>query len=306
MRLDIRHWEMLKAIAEAGTLRQAADTLGITQSALSHRLAEAERRLGGALFEREGRRLRLTPAGRAMTQTAIQVLPALQRAESDFQQITKKEAAVVRLGVAAYNCYHWLPQFMRMAAREESAIQLELVAAATQNPIRSLNEAAVDVVIAPGHLATPGITATPLFDDQLVLVVPVNHSLSNKSHVNAEDLADEVYLTYSRTTQPGFEYERFIRPSGVIPLQVNVVEMTDAIVELIASGFGVSILSKWAVESALESGRIATVQVGETGLDLGWSALMRESEKESSPTRILSDLLASWYGTETLSAPRTT
>ena len=84
MRLDIKHWQMLKAIDEVGTLRQAAYVLGISQSALSHRLAEAERRLGGLLFVREGRRLRQTSAGRAMTQTASQIIPALQRAEQDF------------------------------------------------------------------------------------------------------------------------------------------------------------------------------------------------------------------------------
>ena len=67
MRLDIRHWEMLKAIADLGTLKNAASALGITQSALSHRLAEAERRLGSPLFDREGRQLRLAKAGIAMT-----------------------------------------------------------------------------------------------------------------------------------------------------------------------------------------------------------------------------------------------
>ena len=79
MRLDIRHWEMLKAIADLGTLRNAASALGITQSALSHRLAEAERRLGSPLFDREGRQLRLAKAGIAMTQTVSttpQVSPA--------------------------------------------------------------------------------------------------------------------------------------------------------------------------------------------------------------------------------------
>ena len=57
---------MLTAIAEAQTMRAAAKRLGVTQSALSHRLAEAERRLGGALFEREGRRLRLAAPGLAI------------------------------------------------------------------------------------------------------------------------------------------------------------------------------------------------------------------------------------------------
>ena len=123
MKLDIKHWAMLQAIEEAGTLRQAADVLGITQSALSHRLSEAERRLGGALFAREGRRLRATPAGQAMTQASMQALPALQRAETDFEQISQHATSIVRLGIAAYSCFHWLPEFMQFATLKAPSIQ---------------------------------------------------------------------------------------------------------------------------------------------------------------------------------------
>ncbi|MEH6471097.1 MAG: LysR substrate-binding domain-containing protein [Halopseudomonas sp.] len=295
MRLDIKHWQMLKAIDEAGTLRKAAYVLGITQSALSHRLAEAERRLGGLLFEREGRRLRQTSAGRAMTQTANQIIPALQRAEFDFQQMANNETTVVRFGVAAYSCYHWLPSFLKVMSKNEPGIQLELVASATQNPLLNLQEGTVDVVLAPGHLAIPGIDSIPVFKDELVLVTHSNHALATKQFIEATDLEGEDYLTYSKSAQPGFEYERFIRPSGVVPHLVTVVEVTDAIVELIAAGFGVSILSRWAVQSAIKNESISAVSLGESKLDLGWSALVRESEPTSAAPRVVSRRLAEWF-----------
>lgn len=295
MRLDIRHWEMLKAINETGTLRQAAYVLGITQSALSHRLAEAERRLGGLLFVREGRKLRQTSAGRAMTQTANQVIPALQRAEFDFQQMTDSDITVVRFGVAAYSCYHWLPSFLKAMSAKEPGIQLELVASATQNPLKNIQEGTVDVVLAPGHVAIPGIDSIPVFQDELVLVTPSKHTLSAKTFIEAADLEGEEYLTYSKSAQPGFEYERFIRPSGTVPHLVTVVEVTDAIVELIAAGFGVSILSRWAIQSAIKNKSVSAVKVGKESLDLEWSALVRESESPTSAARVLSRRLAEWF-----------
>lgn len=286
---------MLKAINETGTLRQAAYVLGITQSALSHRLAEAERRLGGLLFEREGRKLRQTSAGRAMTQTANQIIPALQRAEFDFQQMSDNEITVVRFGVAAYSCYHWLPSFLATMAKQEPSIQLELVASATQYPLQNLQEGTVDVVLAPGHLVIPGIDSVPVFEDELVLVTHCEHGLATKPFIEATDLASEQYLTYSKSAQPGFEYERFIRPSGIVPHLVTVVEVTDAIVELIAAGFGVSILSRWAVQSAINNKNVSVVQVGKERLDLDWSALVRKSEPPQSAARILSERLAQWF-----------
>jgi len=295
MRLDTKHWEMLNAIDKTGTLRQAAYLLGITQSAISHRLAEAERRLGGLLFEREGRRLRQTAAGRAITQTANQIVPILQRAEFDFQQMAISETTVVRFGVAAYSCYHWLPAFLQTMAKQEPDIQLELVASATQNPLQNLQDGTVDVVLAPGHLAIPGIDSIPVFKDELVLITPRQHSLASKPFIEAIDLEGEHYLTYSKSAQPGFEYERFIRPSGVIPHLLTVVEVTDAIIELIAAGFGVGILSRWAVQSAIKNGSIAAISVSEAKLDLDWSALIRESEPSTAAARVVSRRLAEWF-----------
>jgi len=295
MKLDIRHWQMLKALSEVGHVAQAAEILGISQSALSHRIAEAERRLGGKLFEKEGRRLKLTPAGKLLTQVTLQTLPALARAEADFEQTADRESQVVRLGVASYSSYYWIPEFIKYVNQKASHLKLRLVASATQNPVSSLQHGSVDIVIAPGYLATPGIINTPLFTDELVLVTPYNHSLSHQAFINPEDLSEIQYYTYSQTVLPGFEYERFIRPSGVIPKQVEVVEMTDAIIELISAGLGVSILSKWAVSAALQSHRISSTQVGQQGLDLAWSALTRESEISNSPSKQIAKLLAAWY-----------
>ncbi|WP_271274074.1 LysR family transcriptional regulator [Aliamphritea hakodatensis] len=294
MRLDMRHWEMFHQVCQCGTLRQAAQVMGISQSALSHRLAEAERRLGGAVFERQGRVLKLTPAGEVLIQQMQQVLPVLQRAEQDFIQRQQNDGVTLRIGVAAYNCYHWLADFMAVLRRQAPGIEIELIAAATHRPLQSLLESEVDMVLAPGHMTTPGVEAIALFEDCLELIVPVNHPLAVRDSIHPQDLQTENYLTYSRTTQPGFEYERFIRPAGVVPGRLSVVEVTDAIVELIAAGFGVSILSRWAVSEALSRGRVVAVTPGK-GLSLQWSALVRRNEKSSSEVRQLAGMLQTWF-----------
>ena len=291
MRLEIRHWQLLKGLAEFGTLGKAADRLGITQSALSHRLAEAERRLGDRLFEREGRRLTVTPAGRAMLQTAQQVLPELQRAEDNFMRLSDSAQHLIKLGIAAYNSYQWVPEFLRTVPVRREQLQLDLVSAATRKPVRSLLDNEVDLVIAPGEFSEPGISSRPLFRDQLVLITPPNHPLSEKAFIEAVDLVDQDYLTYSRDRQPGFEYERFIRPAGVYPQYVQVVESTDAIVELVAAGFGVSILSQWALQRPLQQGLVRAVPLGEKGLFLTWSVLSRTLDSRREYVQLMKKLL---------------
>jgi LysR family transcriptional regulator for metE and metH len=295
MRLDIKHWQLLKALAELGTLGKAADQLGITQSALSHRLAEAERRLGDRLFEREGRNLSVTPAGQSMLQTAQQILPELQRAEDDFQRLAKSAQHLLRVGIAAYSAYHWVPDFLNSLPFKRERLQLDLVASATQHPVRSLLSGDADLVIAPGQISNPGVESKPLFSDELVLVTAPDHPLAQRSHIEAEDLATENYLTYSRDSQPGFEYERFIRPSGISPQYVQVVEWTDAIVELVVAGFGVSILSRWALQRSIGQGIISVTALGSNGLPLQWSILNRVSDRKREPVRLLKQQLLSWF-----------
>jgi LysR family transcriptional regulator for metE and metH len=295
MRLDIKHWQLLRALAEHGTLGKAADQIGITQSALSHRLAEAERRLGDRLFEREGRRLKVTPAGKAMLQTAQQILPDLQRAEDNFQRMSGSVQYLVKLGIAAYSAYYWLPEFLRALPVERERLQLDLVSSSTHNPVRSLLDNEADLVISPGEIKSPGINSQALFRDQLVLVTSPGHPLSQKPYVEAADLADQDYLTYSRDRQPGFEYERFIRPSGISPKFVQVVEWTDGIVELVAAGFGVSILSQWALERPIQQGVIDTTMLGKNGLPLTWSLLSRTSDSRSDHVQMLKKMLINWF-----------
>ncbi|UGA53808.1 substrate-binding domain-containing protein [Vibrio sp. VB16] len=185
--------------------------------------------------------------------------------------------------------------FLQVMAKKEPDIHLELVASATQNPIQNLQDGTVDVVLAPGYLAIPGIDSIPVFQDELVLITHSQHALAKKAFIEATDLECEDYLTYSKSAQPGFEYERFIRPSGVVPYLVTVVEVTDAIIELIAAGFGVSILSKWAVQSAINNGSVSAVTLGKSTLTLGWSALVRESEPTPAAARVVSSRLAEWF-----------
>jgi LysR family transcriptional regulator for metE and metH len=295
MRLDIKHWQLLKGLAEYGTLGKAADRLGITQSALSHRLAEAERRLGSRLFERDGRRLTVTPAGKAMLQTAQQVLPELQRAEDNFRRLSASARHLIKLGIGAYSAYHWVPEFLRALPVKRQRLQLDLVSSATQNPVRSLLDNEADLVIAPGEVDVSGISSRILFRDQLVLITSPRHPLSRKAFIEAADLADQDYLTYSRNRQPGFEYERFIRPAGVSPQYVQIVEWTDAIVELVATGFGVSILSRWALQRPIQQGLIHAVPLGEKGLPLRWSLLSRTQDSQREPVRLLKKMLGDWF-----------
>ena len=283
LRLDLRHYETVVAIVEHGTMTEAAHQLHATQSALSHRLSEAERRLGVRLFERgPSRRLKPTRAGLVVHQTARRALADLERSEQLLLSDERDVIATVRIGVGSYDSFHWYPEILRPARAAHPDIELQLVSVG-DTPGSAVAEGQADVVIAPGS-PEGSVTVAPLFDDELVCVVEPSHPFATQAWISADDLADETYLTYNPAPAPGFEYDRFIRPADNYPRLVTVVPQTSAIVEMVAAGAGVSILSRWALTPSIAAERVVPVRCGPDGLDLPWVTVTRASEPDGSPT----------------------
>jgi len=296
-RLDIRHLQMLAAIAREGNVTRAADTIGLTQSALTHRIREAERRLGTALYTRVGKGLRATPAGETLTAVAERVLGDLERAEHDAVEMSVGVEHVMRIGVGTYTRYHWLPPFLETLKDSAPGLQVEIFADAMQRPLEMLLDGTIDIAIVATESRPPGITWIPLFTDELIAITPVDHRFAKCPYVDAEALRDEVWITYGTKTEPGFESERFMRPARVWPKRFLRVELPEAIVELVRAGMGVSILSRWAVEPYLRAGTLASTRLGEKGLDIDWFAAVRASDGEGSPAHRLAASLAAWCET---------
>jgi LysR family transcriptional regulator for metE and metH len=290
LQLDVRHYETVIAIVDLGSMTEAARRLNTTQSALSHRLADAERRLGVQLFDRgPQRRLRPTRAGLVVRQSAGRALGELERAEQLVMADRPGVTSLVRIAVGSYDCFHWFPSFLARSQGCDPDVELELVVVGDQ-PGDAIVGGRVDLVLAPGEPSGP-VRLQRLLEDELVLVVAPDHELATRNHVTPDDLVPETYLTYNSSPTPGFEYDRFIRPAESYPSLVRVVEQTSAITELVAAGAGVSILSRWALAPAIESGRVVAVRCGRTGLDLSWSAVTRLGDPPDSPARRIADAL---------------
>src|SRR5262245_33543751 len=95
--LELRHLQLIAAISDAGSVTAAAARLHLTQSALSHQLRDAEGRLGARLFDRVGRRMRLTPAGERLLKTARGILESLEDAEQQIRRGGAESAGLLRL-----------------------------------------------------------------------------------------------------------------------------------------------------------------------------------------------------------------
>ena len=294
-RLDLRHYQMIATLAQTPRVTDAAGRLGITPSALSHRIREAERRLGTPLFDRSHKRLRMTAAAEHLTQVAEQLLADLARAEQDAQRMGQGVRQVVRLAVESYSSYHWLPNFLRHLKIKHPDVGIQVVAGAAKNPIKSLVDHTIDLVIVSGEVAGRRLESLHLFEDELLFIAPPDHRLAGRSHIVGSDIVGEDFITYTRTPEPDREYAKLFRPNGAYPNWTETVELPEAIVEMVAAGLGTSVLAGWAVRGAIMSGRIIGLSVGPDGVFASWYAVVRPDDApEDREIRAVARTLAAW------------
>lgn len=298
--LDVRHLQMLRAIATTGRVTDAAELLGLTPSALSHRIREAERRLGVTLFVRLHKRLRMTPAAEYLVQVADRILVDLERAEADVRRMSHGVTDVVRLAVEAYSSYHWLPHFLRHLRGIRADIDLQVMADASRNTLHHLLNRHIDLAVLPAGIAQSGTVTIPLFDDEIVFVMAPDHRHAGKDFIEAGDLEGEDHITTHLTPSPNQEFLSVMRPAESYPRWTTPIELPEAIVELVAAGLGTSMLARWAVEPTVATGRLAMARLTADGLPLKWSAVIRQEDAEDTATRAMADLLAAWCATDKL------
>jgi LysR family transcriptional regulator for metE and metH len=290
MDLEVRHLRLVSAVADCGSLTRAGDRLHLTQSALSHQLRDIETRLGAALFLRVGKRLVLTPAGERLLASAREVLARLHQTEHDIRQMGRDHAGVLRLTTECYTCYHWLPPLLTKYRRKFPRVEVRIDVDATRQPVETLLAGKVDVALMSTPVRDRRLTATPIFDDELVVIAATTHPFAKKTHVKLADMHGETLLLYP-PKEESLVLNQVLLPNGAVPGRIDEVQLTEAIIELVKAGLGVSVIARWAVEPIVKSGALVARPLTARGLHRRWSAVMPKDLAKTDFVREFVELL---------------
>ena len=278
MYLEIRHLKLVAAIAETGSVTQAGNRLHLTQSALSHQLRDAEEQLGAPLFERKNRKMAITAAGERLLQTAKSVLAELDRAATDIQKRDPESQGLIRLSTQCYTVYYWLPPRLKLFQKRFPEVEFQLVVEATDNPFRALLEGKLDLAIVCDPIRNRKIVYTPLFEDEIYIIVAPEHRLAGKRYVEGRDLAGENLIIYPPKEECTVLKE-ILEPAGVSPRRIQEVMLTEGIVEMVRAGLGVASLPRWAAAPQLASGAVIGLPLTAQGLRRTWSVAQLRDQR---------------------------
>ena len=264
--LERIHLAIVREVARQGSLTAAAETLHLTQSALSHAMKKLEQQMGTDIWLREGRSLRPTQAGEYLLTVADRVLPQLAVAEERLQQYAVGERGTLRIGMECHPCYQWLLKVVAPYLAEWPHVDVDVKQKFQFGGIGALFSFEIDLLVTPDPLYKPGLRFEPVFDYEQVLVVAAGHPLAQASYVKPQQLTTEVLITYPVATERLDVYNQFLMPAGITPRRHKTIETTDIMLQMVASGRGVAALPRWLVEEYADQLEIVPVRLGRQGI----------------------------------------
>ena len=265
-RLERIHLTLLREVDRRGSLTAAAKTLGLTQSALSHAVKRLEQQFDTALWEKDGRGLKLTQAGRYLLGLAQRLLPELEHAEHVLDQFARGERGTLRIGMECHPCYRWLLQVVDPFLRAWSDVDLDVRQKFQFGGIGALCEQEIDMLVTPDPLRRKGLHFEPVFDYEQVLVVSEQHPFAGRPYVVPSELEAETLITYPVEIERLDVYSQFLLPAGAVPKRHKVIETTDIMLQMVACGRGVAALPGWLVAEYQEKVAVVPVRLGKNGI----------------------------------------
>lgn len=274
------HLEIIRATDRLGSVTAAAESLYVTQPAVSHSIRKLEESLGLKIWNREGRSLRLTQAGEYLLSVANRLLPQFERAEQQLQQFAQGERGTLRIGMECHPCYQWLLKVAAPFLQAWPDVDLDVMQKFQFGGIDALFGHDIDVLVTPDPLNQQGLCFEPVFDYEQVLVVGKEHRLRRAKQVEPEQLAEETLITYPVSIDRLDLFSRFLTPAGVIPKRHKLIETTDIILQMVACGRGVAALPRWLVKEQQSRFEIYPVRLGKTGVDKQIFVGYRQKDRE--------------------------
>ncbi len=293
--MDIRRLELLRELADRGSITAVARATRRTASAVSQQLKILEREAGVPLTERAGRGIVLTSAGRALARTAADVATAIERAEALWEDFRSQPRGEVTLSVFPSGGQMLLPGLLTAI---DGMPGLTLHAHDLDSFVTDVADltADFDVVVAdaPGVLpawTARGLTVVPLMREPLDIAMPENHRLGAKAALTPADLVDETWIG----TPEGLPFDRILRgieAANGTPAHIVQRLADNGIVEsLVAAGHGIGILPRFTTRDR-ENGLITRPLKGVRASRL-ISALLRPDRAERPSVRVVVEALRS-------------
>jgi DNA-binding transcriptional LysR family regulator len=250
------------AVAEREHVTKAAEALNLTQSATSAAVSALEERYQTRLFDRVGRRIILTAAGRIFLGEARAVLARAYAAETVLADLAGLKRGWLKLAGSQTVANYWLPTLVHRFRTNHPGIELSLTIANTETVAKMVHECSVDLGFVEGEVDDPALLTQSVGEDELLLVAAPGHPWTVDPPVSVQDLCSVPWVLREpgSGTRAHLDAVRLARGIDVAHLEVALeLPSNESVRAAVEAGAGVAVMSRLVAESALGAGRLVAI-----------------------------------------------
>ncbi len=289
--LEVKHLRLVRALVDQGGPTRAGKYLNLSQSAVSHQLADLESRLGITLFARVKRKLQPTAAGRQLLEFSRSAIRDFEQIETTLRQRASNAQRRMRLCTECFTGYHWLPSVLPTFSREFPEVDVRIEIAATRKPLAALRKNRVDLAIMSSAVTDPEFVVDRLFDDEWVVALPLGHSLCERKFVRPADLEPMTVFAHHASAQDAKRLQELLARDQTRIGTLQPIPVTEAIIELVKANLGIALMSRWVASPYLARGDIECRRFTRSGLRETWAAVYRRETENDLPVARFAELL---------------
>jgi DNA-binding transcriptional LysR family regulator len=252
--LKIRQVEAFRALMQRHTVTRAAQTLHVSQPAVSRLLADFEASVGFTLFERQQGRLVPTAEARVLFEEVERAFVGMDRITLAAQQIRAMRRGTLRVVGSPAVALELLPRVVTAFVHAHPGIDVTLLTHSSTTVVELVASHRCDVGFAAEAIPHPAVRFERLTDAPMRCIVPLGHRLARKRTVQPEDLRDEAFVSFPHWFDARTAIDRLFVEHGVSRQLAVEAQLSQTIVSLVANGAGVALIDP--VTAAYAAGRV--------------------------------------------------
>jgi len=280
--MRLHHLKIFYTVAQRRSITGAAAELLLSQPAVSVQLKALERELGVPLFERGGAKLRLTQAGEVLHRAAVSILSAKDEAERAITELRGGNKGRLILGAGTTGGMYVLPRVIQAYKGLWPETEILLQVGTTDQILEKLLQNVLDMGLVGGPIDDRRFTVDPVCGDELVLIAAPSHPIASLAKVTLRDLGGMPFIVPEAGSRTRQLVERQLREAGVPLVIAMQLPGTEGVKRAVEGGLGIGMVSRYSVESEVQTGVLRRIPIEGWGLRRGMNLVYR-AQKYFSP-----------------------
>ena len=264
VKMTIRHMKIFCSICENDyNTTKAADKLHMTQPAISLALKELEQYYGISLFDRIGKKLYITEAGKHFLQYAVHISSLFDEMETGLRNWDSH--GIIRVGASITIGSQFLPNYVKIFSHLSPNTEVRVIIEPSELLEKRILSNELDFALIEGNIHEQSIISEPYMEDYLSVICSANEKWNQGQHISIEEFKKQNFLLREPGSGTREFFEHVIEKAGFSVKPMWGAMSTTALVNAVINGFGISVLPHRMIISPLEQKRVKTISVD--GLD---------------------------------------